>query len=433
MTSLAVIGLWHLGCSITASWLKLGYHVVAVDFQPGLVNDLRAGRPPIYEPGLAEALTAGLQSGRLIVTEDPASIADCEFVFITYDTPVRDDETSDITPVETALDRAAPKLRHLAVVIVSSQLPIGTSRQLRSRLRDVQPEVELVYSPENLRLSEAIRCYLEPGHIVIGGESDAALDRVERLFGPMKARIFRMRLASAELVKHGINTFLATSVTLANQWSDIAEAFGADFAEVAAALRADPRIGQQAYLSPGIGFSGGTLGRDLRVLDEFSQRALGGRAPMFGEILRYNAARSDQVIDRIFGLVGTRDPVALLGMTYKPGTSTLRRSLPLEIAHKLRRKKVKIQVHDPRADWSELAADQRFGMASDAYAAAEGASLLVILTEWPEYAQLDFDRLGRSMVARRILDPKGVLGHRASELKEAGFTRCALVLSGAIA
>ena len=243
----------------------------------------------------------------------------------------------------------------------------------------------------------------------------------------MKANIFRMRLAGAELVKHCINTFLGASVTLANQWSDVAQAYGVDFNEVAKALRADPRIGGRAYITPGIGFSGGTLGRDLSVLESVNQGALHGRAPIFGQIHRYNHARAEQIVARVAELAGAGGSVALLGMTYKPGTSTLRRSRPVEIAQGLRARRVTLRVHDPKAAWDELPASLRLEPASDPYAAATGASLAVILTEWPEYKDLDLQKLARGMAKSRLLDPKGVLAHRARELRDAGFEMCTMI------
>src|SRR5437879_10515152 len=174
------------------------------------------------------------------------------------------------------------------ILVVSAQLPVGTSRRIRERLKQLDESLEVVYSPENLRLGEAIRCYLEPGHIVIGADARAAGDAVAALFAPMRARCIRMNLSSAELVKHCLNAFLATSITLANQWADIAGAVGADFADVAVALRADPRIGERAYITSVIGFSGGTLGRDLRVLAEVNRVSLGGQAPICGDPWRYH-------------------------------------------------------------------------------------------------------------------------------------------------
>ncbi len=425
---IAVVGLWHLGCTVAASWLRLGKPVTAVEFDGAVVEGLLAGRAPLFEPGLDDALADGLRHASLIVTSDAAAIREAEFVFIAYDTPVRDDDTSDLGTIRAAIEQIGPHLRADAVVIVSAQLPVGEARRLRQRLRALAPTAELVYSPENLRLGEAIACYLQPGHVVIGAESSLAGDRVEALFAPMGARIFRMNLPSAELTKHCINSFLATSVTMANQWADIASAVGADFGDVANVLRADPRIGQRAYISPGIGFSGGTLGRDLQVLGEVSRDALQGGAPLFSQVWEYNQGRVGVVARRAAELLGgvTGRRITLLGMTYKPGTSTLRRSQPVAVAKDLLAKGALVTAHDPRADWSETTPPCGLAVAESPYAAVEGADLTVLLTEWPEYRELDFARLASRMRQPLILDTKDFLRPRLEALAAVGLRRAVL-------
>ncbi|MFI5398680.1 MAG: nucleotide sugar dehydrogenase [Candidatus Binatia bacterium] len=421
----AVVGLWHLGCSLTASWLRLGNRVTAVEFDGRVVAGLRGGRAPVFEPGVDDAISEGLRLGSLTLTDEPAAVHDAAFVFVAYDTPVREDDSSDLTPIHSSIERVGPHLPADAVVIVSAQLPVGEARRLRERLRALAPTAELVYSPENLRLGEAINCYLRPGHIVIGAESASAGDRVEALFAPMGARIFRMNLPSAELTKHCINSFLATSVTMANQWADVATATGADFGDVAAVLRADPRIGERAYVTPGIGFSGGTLGRDLRVLDAVNRDVLGGSAPLFGQVWEYNQRRVEVVARRAASLLGglAKRRLALLGMTYKPGTSTLRRSLPLAVARDMLAKGASVSAHDPRADWSETRPPAGLLVADSPYAAAEGADLVVLLTEWPEYRELDFARLASGMRQRLLFDTKDFLRPHRDALAAAGMRR----------
>ncbi len=425
---IAIVGLWHLGCSIAASWLRLDQQVTAVEFDGRVVTGLREGRAPLFEPGVDETFAAALEQGKLAITDRPEGVQGCEFVFVAYDTPVREDDTSDLTPIRSAVERIAPHLAGNAIVIMSAQLPVGEARRLRGRLQQAAPTAELVYSPENLRLGEAMACYLKPGHIVIGAETSAASDRVAALFSPMQAKIFRMNLPSAEMTKHCINSFLATSVTLANQWADIAAATGADFGDVAGVLRTDPRIGEKAYVTPGIGFSGGTLGRDLRVLDEVSRETLGGSAPVFGQVWEYNQRRVDVVARRadaiLGGLRGRR--LALLGMTYKPGTSTLRRSLPLAVARDVLAKGAVAAAHDPRADWNETAPPAGLRVADSPYSAAKDADLVILLTEWPEYREMDFGRLAAQMHQRLLFDTKDFLRPCREALATAGLRHIVL-------
>ena len=424
----AVVGLWHLGCSITAAWTRLGLSVRAIDLEPRLAPHLAAGEPPLYDPALVEPPREVLTKWTLTVSSDPASVAQCPFVFISYDTPVNDDDSSDLSPIWKAVDACGPHMDRDAILVISAQLPVGTARQIRQRVQQINPSLEVVYSPENLRLGEAINCYLHPGHVVIGADAPGPGAAVEALFPPMEARCLRMNLPSAELVKHCINSFLATSVTVANQWADVAGAVGADFADVATALRADPRIGERAYITPGIGFSGGTLGRDLRVLDGVNRTALDGRAPLFGDVWRYNQRRLEVVARRageILGGVADRR-LALLGMTYKPGTSTLRRSLPLEVAKDLVARGARVRAHDPKADWGEAVLPAGLEVRDTPYGAVEEADLVILLTEWPEYRELDFVRLAGAMRRPLVLDTKQFLRPKRAALAAAGLTLLSL-------
>jgi len=421
--TIGVIGLWHLGCTIAASWAKQGLAVRAVDSDESVVKGLATGHPPIYEPGLAEAILAGIEKGHLSFSTSVEALQGCRYVFVAHDTPVREEDTSDVTVIEEAVARITLCLDPHSIVIVSAQLPVGTARTLRASLKKVDDSLELVYSPENLRLGEALACYSRPGHIVLGADSDEAAAAVEKLFFPMQAVCLRMSLPSAEMTKHAINTFLAASITLTNQWADLCEAVGADFADVAEAMRHDPRIGTRAYLASGIGFSGGTLGRDLQVLDRRNRELAGGSAPLFGDIWRYNNARIKVIRSRCEKILGSVNgkTIALWGMTYKPGTSTLRRSLSLEVAEDMAKHGARLQAFDPKADWKEVPVPAGLTVCSSAYEAASGADVAVLLTEWPDFASLDFGRVRNAMGQSILFDTKNMLRSRRHELEGLGF------------
>jgi UDPglucose 6-dehydrogenase len=422
-SKIGIVGLWHLGCVLAASWSKLGRVVRGVDFDEQNIANLSNGKPPIYEPDLQETIQKNLDQGVLSFSTDPATLQDCGYVFLGYDTPVRDDDSSDLSLLEQAVEKIGPHLSPNTILIVSAQLPVGTARLFRAKLKEFNASLELVYSPENLRLGEAINCYVNPGHIVIGADEDQAGKLVAELFSPMQAECLFMNLPSAEMTKHGINSFLAASITLANQWADICTAVGADFAKVASAMKCDPRIGKRAYLSAGIGFSGGTLGRDLQVLEGVNEQ-IGNQSPIFGEIWRYNKARVKvvgKIADDTLGSVRGKT-IALLGMTYKPGTSTLRRSLPLEVAHDLVARGASIRAYDPKADWSETQLPENFATFETVYDAVDGANLVVLLTEWPEFRSLDFSEILTKMSGHAFFDTKSFLLDRFEEMESLGFT-----------
>ena len=419
---IGVVGLWHLGCVIAATWSKLGRVVQGVDFDDLNVANLAKGQPPIYEPDLQETIQTSLNHQLLSFSKDPGHIRDCRFVFLAYDTPVRDDDSSDTSILEQAIEKIGLHLAPRTILIVSAQLPVGTARQFRTKLKTFDSSLEVVYSPENLRLGEAIDCYLKPGHIVIGADDSQAGQAVAELFSVMQAECMLMNLPSAEMTKHGINSFLAASITLANQWADICTTVGADFTQVAAAMKYDPRIGKRAYLTPGIGFSGGTLGRDLQVLEGVNQQT--GQSPIFGNIWRYNKARVKvvgKVAEDALGSLGGKT-VTLLGMTYKPGTSTLRRSLPLEVAYDLVGKGAHIRAYDPKADWSEAQLPEHFESFRSVDQAVDRANLVVLLTEWPEFKNLNFSEILKRMEGNTFFDTKNFLLERFAEMESLGFT-----------
>lgn len=417
-TRLAVLGLWHLGCVAAAAWLKKGYEVEAIDFDEKIIGDLIKGRAPLYEPHLEETLQKALLEKRISFSTDPEKVKGCDFIFLTYDTPVDEKDLYNLEMLEQALAKIRPHLSREAVLIVSSQVPVGTCSKWEKQFG-----FSIAYSPENLKLGEAIENYLNPGHIVIGADKPQVLEKVKILFSNIQAKHLTMNLKSAEMTKHAINAFLASSITFANQLSDACSLSGADFQQVSFAMKQDLRIGEKAYLKAGIGFSGGTLGRDLRILSQLNGMRGGGTFPFFQEIWQHNQQRPRLLVHKIGKILKhfAEKNIAILGLTYKPGTSTLRRSLPLEMAQDLIRKQSRVRVYDPKADWSEGKNLEAIEKANDPYKAALEADFLLVLTPWPEFKQLDFERLGGLMRTKRIFDPHGCLTHKYAVLKQFGF------------
>ena len=364
----------------------------------------------MYEPQLAEIIGSGLQEGSLQFSNNAASLRECDFVFLAYDTPVNEDDSSDTTILKQSVADLSSVMKDGSVLVVSSQSPVSFCRELRGRLRETDASLELAYSPENLRLGEAIRCYLNPGRIILGTESPAAERKCRELFSQIQAEVLCMNLESAEMVKHGINSFLAMSIVFANHLADICESAGARIDDVVRGMKTDPRIGAKAYLSCGIGFSGGTLGRDLRVLSrKNSERE--GHAKIFSVIHELNGERKNSIIERIAGILGAIEgrSIGILGLTYKPETSTLRRSLPLEIANLLMDRAAKVKVYDPKADYGEPGPEYRFKVASSIKEAADGADILILLTEWREFKEYDWQHIPKLMRQPFLLDTKNFL------------------------
>jgi UDPglucose 6-dehydrogenase len=402
-TSIGVFGLWHLGCVISTAWSSLKHKVTAFDSDETLIKNLSKGVPPIFEPNLSETILKNIKKKLLFFTSNLSDLRACDFIFLAYDTPVLDDDRSDLTLLENAIQDLGAVLKNGAIVIVSSQTPAGTCALFRKKLKTKNPSLDLVCSPENLRLGEALKNYISPERIVLGVEDKNTKKKIISLFKAISAQVLTVNLTSAEMVKHGINSFLAESITFTNELADICEKSGADITDVVRGMKTDSRIGEKAYLSPGIGFSGGTLGRDLRVLD-----SLGGT--FFGEIFKRNAGRKKTVIERLKSILAGKilagRKVGVLGITYKPGTSTLRRSLPVEIVRELVREGSLVSIYDPLANYSEWKGEKIFRVASAGENIVRDSEIVLVLTEWPQFQKLPWKSLLKKKSPQIIFDAK---------------------------
>ncbi len=408
---IGVVGLWHLGCVLSAAWSKLGFKVTGFDYSKQLIDDLNLNRPPVFEPHLKETLMNSKKENKLDFTDEIKLLGECDFIFLAYDTPVLDNDDSDLAPLERAIGDMGNVLKGGAVVIVSSQTPVGTCEKFRADLKKKNPTAELVYSPENLRLGEAINCYLNPGRIIVGAESETAVSKTVLFFSDIKAEIITMSLVSAEMVKHAINSFLANSIVFANHLADLCEVSGADILDVVKGVKSDERIGQKAYFSAGIGFSGGTLGRDIQVLSKLN-KASGQRAFLYESLLRFNSDRKNIILNKISALLAGDfggKTISVLGLTYKPGTSTLRRSLPLEIVELLVQKGAKLKAYDPMANYEELDNKPLFQICASIDEAISESDLVVLLTEWNEFKKYDWEKGARLMRNKNFFDAKNFL------------------------
>lgn len=422
--AVCVLGLWHQGVVAAVCLADFGCDVVAADADGGRVEGLRAGKAPLFEPGLDELLQKGLASGRLTFTTDiAAAVRGRPYVLIMFDTPVDENDRSDLGGVFAAVDAAAPALADGVVVLVTAQVPVGTCDEIAQRIRRARPALAfgIAYMPENLRLGQAIERFRRPALPVMGSDEPATLDRLERLLAPLGAEWKRVNLRTAEMVKHALNAYLATSITFANELGNLCDEVGADGARIAEVLRMEPRIGPKAMLFPGLGFSGGTLARDLQTLRGLGDGA-GIETRLLDGVWEANRAQNRLVLRKLEQAFGRLEgvPVTVLGLTYKPDTSTLRRSAALEIIGDMVRAGMRVTAHDPKADRGELAKHGGFRFVEDAYEAMKGAEALVIITAWGEYRDLDFERAAGLMERRLVIDVNNM--YDAAELEKTGFT-----------
>lgn len=410
-----VQGLWHLGTVTAACLAEAGHRVIGLDHDPVTIAGLQAGTAPVAEPGL-DALLAN-NVARLEFTTDATTVTVADVLWVTYDTPVDADDRADVDAVISRVASVIPFVRDDAVIIVSSQLPVGTVAHFEDLVRQLRPgsRIALASSPENLRLGNAIKVFMEPDRIVVGTRTEEARQRISDLLRPITSNIEWMTTESAEMTKHGINAFLALSVTFANELASVCERVGADAKEVERGLKTEVRIGRRAYLAPGAAFAGGTLARDVAFLT-----GLGARhhldLPVLAAVRPSNEWHKRWALrrlsDRLGSLSGVR--VAIWGLTYKPGTDTLRRSAAVELCVDLASQGAIVTAWDPavQALPSELTDTVR--LAASAEAAAQGASALVIATEWPEIKSVDLDAALAGMQRRLVLDANRFLAGKVS-------------------
>ena len=375
--NVAVYGLWHLG-TVTAACLASGGHrVVGLDDD---VANLREGRAPLFEPGLDDLLRAGLDSGNLRFETDPrVALEGAEVLWVTFDTPVDEDDVADVNFVLSRVEALLPLLGEGTLVILSSQLPVGSARKLEAKTT----KSTFAALPENLRLGKAIEVFTKPDRVVAGVRDDRDRERVARLLAPFTDRIEWMSVESAEMTKHALNAFLATSVAFINEIATICEAVGADAKEVERGLKSESRIGPRAYLGPGGAFAGGTLARDIGFLS-----ALGDNPPLISSVKTSNDVHRGWMRRKLQQLLGDLrgKTIAVWGLTYKPGTDTLRRSSAVELCRWLVENGAHVKADDPAV--KSLPDDLPIELCATPCEAARGADAIVVATEWPEYRTL---------------------------------------------
>ncbi len=421
---ICVTGIWHLGAVTSVCLADLGYTVTGHDPDVLKVELLNGGHPPIYEPGLEELLIANQAAGRLSYTADLSeALQGAAYVFITHDTPVDERDEVDVSGVLQTVATLALFVEDGATIVVSSQVPVGTCEDLAASIRQVNPSLNfgIAYVPENLRLGQAIDRFKHPDMIVVGADNPSTLAKVRHVFSVFEASILAVDLRTAEMTKHAINAYLAMCISFANELANISDTVGADALKVIEGLRRDSRVSQAAPLFPGLGFAGGTLARDLRILQRLGQEQ-NHETPLVNGILRVNERQNSAVVERLEQALGSLDglTIGVLGLTYKPGTSTLRRSSAIEMIQVMSGAGARVKAFDPKADPTEVEAHVgSFRRCDSPYDVAEESDALVLVTPWPEFKKLDWSRLRAAMKTPFLLDAQNMLD--ADEMSDIGF------------
>lgn len=416
---ISVIGCGYLGAVHAVAMASLGHNVVGIDSNRAKISSLSSGQPTILEPGFADLLREGLDSGRLAFSADPEAAGGARVHFIGVGTPQRpDSHAADLAFLDDAVDSLLPCLREGDVVAGKSTVPVGTAAGLEPRIRCAG--ACLVWNPEFLREGSAVRDTLEPDRLVYGlsrGEADsrAGRDALDECYGALLAAgvpRLTMDFATAELVKVAANSFLATKISFINAMSQACDATGADVVELARALGFDERIGR-LFLRAGIGFGGGCLPKDIRALRARAEELDLREAFRFlAEVERINDGQRARTVGMLEGLTGGLEgrKVAVLGATFKPDTDDIRSSPALSIASALVERGARVTISDPAASAEAVAAEvEGAAFFADAEAAVAGAEAVLLCTEWEQYVRLDPARIGELVSERIIVDGRNAL------------------------
>mgnify|MGYP000910086473 FL=1 len=416
---ISVIGCGYLGAVHAVAMASLGHNVVGIDSNRAKISSLSSGQPTILEPGFADLLREGLDSGRLAFSADPEAAGGARVHFIGVGTPQRpDSHAADLAFLDDAVDSLLPCLREGDVVAGKSTVPVGTAAALEPRIR--RAGACLVWNPEFLREGSAVRDTLEPDRLVYGlsseeADSRAGRDALDECYGALLAAgvpRLTMDFATAELVKVAANSFLATKISFINAMSQACDATGADVVELARALGFDERIGR-LFLRAGIGFGGGCLPKDIRALRARAEELDLREAFRFlAEVERINDGQRARTIGMLEGLTGGLEgrKVAVLGATFKPDTDDIRSSPALSIASALVERGARVTISDPAASAEAVAAEvEGAAFFADAEAAVAGAEAVLLCTEWEQYVRLDPARIGELVSERVVVDGRNAL------------------------
>ena len=414
--TLSVVGCGYLGATHAACMSSLGFTVVGVDTDPEKVALLQSGKLPFYEPGLDTLLEQEMKTGRLSFTTDFSAVKEADVHFVCVGTPQsKDGLAADLTYVKSAVAAIAPHLKEGSLVVGKSTVPVGTAQGLRNELAKSAPQADLAWNPEFLREGFAVEDTLTPNRLVVGVANDRAEEILKEVYKPVIALgtpWIRADLPTSELVKVAANSFLATKISFINAMAEVCEAAGGDVTVLAKAIGYDPRIGNR-FLQAGIGFGGGCLPKDIRA---FMARAeeLGARQALefLREIDAINLRARQRVIDVVRGELSedlTKYKIAVLGATFKPDSDDVRDSPALDIAAQLQAAGANVVVHDPQGieparkrfpnlQYQEVVTD-----------ALKDADLILHLTEWKEYRQIDPAAIASLVKSKIIIDGRNML------------------------
>ena len=405
-SKIAVIGTGYVGLTTGACFAHLGHQVTCADIDPHKVEMLQKGEIPIHEAGLEQIVRDSMAAGRLsFVLGSANAVVDHEFVYLCVPTPQADDGSADLSYIEAAASEISAHLQRGAIVVNKSTVPVGSTRLVERALG--RPDVSVISNPEFLREGSAVDDFLNPDRVVIGADNQQAASRVAGLYLGVRAPILVTDPASAETTKYASNAFLATKLSFVNAVAAVCEAVGADVNDVMLGIGYDRRIGHE-FLRPGPGWGGSCFPKDTRALIKIAEDA-GYDFGFLRGVIDVNDEQFERVVGKIAEAAGgdlSGKRIGVLGLTFKAGTDDLRESPALEVINRLVEAGAEVRAHDPAVPDATV---DGVTIVDDPYAVADGASALVVLTEWDEFKFLDYGRIAGAMERRGVVDARNIL------------------------
>jgi UDPglucose 6-dehydrogenase len=422
-----MIGAGYVGLVSAACFSEFGWKVTCTDKDADRIEQLRRGRVPIYEPRLEELLERNLRNGRIsFSTELAPSVGEADLVFLAVGTPMRrGDGHADLSFVFKAVEELAPHLNGYTVIATKSTVPVGTSREIEQRLKQLRPDADFAVcsNPEFLREGSAIYDFTHPDRVLVGCDEERARMLMERLYKPLALRnapVMFVSRESAELAKYTANAFLAMKISFINEIADLCEAVGADVQEVATAIGADGRIGDK-FLHPGPGYGGSCFPKDVAALIRTAREA---RSPLslVEQVQTVNIERKIAMAGRVERAAGGSlkgKTVAVLGLAFKPDTDDVREAPSLTLIPVLQERGARVTAYDPHAQENAEPLLPGVVWCDSALKAVEGADVTVIVTEWNELRALDLDKLKAAMRGDVLVDLRNI--YLPAQARAAGF------------
>jgi UDPglucose 6-dehydrogenase len=420
---ITIIGTGYVGLVTGTCFAEVGHQVICVDKDEEKVKVLRAGRMPIYEPGLEELVKKNVAAGRLSFTPStPEGVHKSDVVFIAVPTPPQPDGSVDLSFIEAVAREIAQSMTSYKIVVDKSTVPVKTGDKVSETIKrycKARVDFDVVSNPEFLREGFAVDDFLKPDRVVIGVRSQRPVPAMKSIYEPFNAPIIVTDINSAELIKHAANSFLALKISYINAVSVICEASGANVMEVANGMGMDARIGRR-FLDAGLGFGGSCFPKDLSAFIKISEQ-LGYDFRLLKEVQRINAEQMDRFIKKIVDTLWVlKDKtIGVLGLAFKQNTDDVRLSPAIDLCQLLLKEGAKLRVHDPRAMEKSRAVLKNVTYVNDMNEVAEGCDAVVIATEWPEFKKLDLERVRKSLTHPILFDGRNLFD--PAEMEKMGF------------